>query len=387
MRFRVFLILPLVLTLVAGGATLVAPPAAASIGIGVTPSLLKLSAKPGGTGRQELTVSNEGDEPFDATTAVVPLEGATGADSAVNWLTVEPATLHLEPKEKQTVTVSIAVPDDLESGGYYASVTITTGATTPEGNAAAVAGQLGVPFLFTIEGKGKLRQQAKVERFAPVFEPDGRVGFRALVRSAGNVYIETQGKVEIADGGGKKIASLDFPASGRILPDAVRLLTAQGSVPLKEGEKYRATVTLTFGEKGKPLTTKETFTVERPELSITSLGVCENLDRGPTISLAGQNKSDLGVQPTVTLAVQKADGGQVGEMKVPAGPLLWPDDTTNFQVDFSQRLVSGEYVLKATVEASQVTAVTRELPFQIGGIGGTPVPLCSETAPAGTPAA
>lgn len=52
----------LILGLVTGGVVFSTSPAAASVGIGVTPSLIKLAAEPVSVGGQTLTASNQGDQ-------------------------------------------------------------------------------------------------------------------------------------------------------------------------------------------------------------------------------------------------------------------------------------------------------------------------------------
>ena len=66
--------------LATGSMAFAALPAAAAITIGVTPSLVEMKADPGATGSQELTVSNQGDEAFDATTGVADMRGLDRRD-------------------------------------------------------------------------------------------------------------------------------------------------------------------------------------------------------------------------------------------------------------------------------------------------------------------
>jgi hypothetical protein len=368
------------------GSTAIAalPAAAATISIGVTPSLLELTSNPGSTGSQDLTVSNQGDEAFDATTGITEMHGASATNSAASWLKVKPASIHVGPGQKQTVTVTINVPNDLASGGYYASITITTGAKKGSGSGAAIAGQLGVPFLFTITGSGKVSQKATIEKFAPVLESDGRIGFRALVQSSGNRYITAKGTVQV-DQNGKSYGSLDFPSSTPILQGNDQLMQTQGSLPLQTGASYKASVSIDYGAK-KPVTAEASFTMSAPAVAVANLAVCENLDKGPTLSATLQNSGDLGVLPTVTLDVKSADGNDLGNGPLPQPPLLWPKDSSSFAVDFPTRLTTGSYVFTVTVQLPNGQPATQELPFQIGGTGPTTAPLCSQTAtPAATP--
>ena len=219
--------------------------------------------------------------------------------------------------------VSIAVPDNLDSGGYYASVTITTGAKKANGSQAGIAGQLGVPFLITISGKGKVASSATIEKFAPVLESDGRIGFRALVQSNGNRYVTAKGTVQVDQADGKHLGSLEFPQTTPILQGDERLMQTQGSLPLQMGARYKASVSVDYGAK-KPATTDASFTVSAPAVAAANLSVCENLDKGPTLSATLQNSGDLGVMPNVTLAVKQESGSDLGSGPLPAPPLIWP---------------------------------------------------------------
>jgi hypothetical protein len=382
---RFALILSLALAMAMGGALGAAPLAAASVGVGVTPSLLELAAAPGGAGKQVLVVSSTGDQPTEVAVTAVSLETAAPARAAVAWLDVSPASFRLGPKKKRKITVSIDVPDNLESGGYYAAVAITTGASNGNAAGPAVAAQVRVPFLFTVQGADDLTQRAVIERFAPVLEVDGRIGFRALVRSTGNVHIQTQGNVELTDTRGHRYASLDFPISGRILPDSAELLAALGSIPVETGQTYDATATLSYGDASTPLTAITEFTASPPTVSLDGLGVCENLDRGPTLSVGVHDGGQLGVLPTVELQIRTVTGEVLGELKVPSSSLfVWPNETGTFRFEYPQRLESGQFVFAATARLGTDQPVTKDLPFQIGGTDGTPAPLCPAplTAPA-----
>ena len=170
-----------------------APPVGAGVSFTVGPALLDLSAAPGATGQHELIVRNTGDQPLTATVAVEPLATVPGDRSAAAWLSASPAEVRLDPGGAQAIVVDVAVPDEIETGGHYARVTITTEAPETGGNAAAIAGQVSVGVLVTVEGSGELVRAAEVAAFAPVLEADGRVGFRALLHNAGNVHLLPRG--------------------------------------------------------------------------------------------------------------------------------------------------------------------------------------------------
>jgi hypothetical protein len=359
-----------------------ATPARAVVSISVTPALVELEAKPGGEGTQTVTITNGGDGPLDLAAAVEPYKSAAGEQSAIDWLTVQPAALRIEPGQQESVTVTIRLPAKLKSGGRYAAVTFTTGAK-PGASGAAMAGKIGVPFMVAVRGKGKLTKKVEIERFAPMMTPDGRVAFAAMVRNSGNLHVRPEGGVELLRADGSSLGTLNFPAARAVLPGSRDILLTQGSVPLDASVGYRATAVLDYGAT-KPLKRDVDFT-PLPSLAVAGASVCENLDHGPTLSVMLHNDGDLALQPRVEFAVRAANGSPLGSVS-PIQPLLvWPGEEGGASVDLTEHLASGAYVLSLRVNAAMpdpegrtaVPPIETDVPFQIGGLSGDGVPLCS----------
>lgn len=373
------------LLLLAGVAFPAAVPrsARADVSLRISPAIIELAAEPGGKGSQPLTIGNGGTDPVDIAAAVEPYKGADGERSAVDWLNVEPAEFRLEPGEERAVDVDIDVPRGLKSGGRYALVTFTTGVGTAAGNGAAIAGKLGAAFLVTVKGKGKLERAVGLEHFAPFLEPDGRIGFRALLRNDGNIHVRPAGAVAVADEAGKPLAALDLEGPTSLLPGDEALLAGHGSLPLPTAT-YRADALVDYGGE-KPLTATIEFE-PHAAFTVTEITVCENLDRGPTVDLTLRNDGDLGLLPAIRLDLRSVDG-QAAPQPSPAPPVvLWPHETATVTGEFGERLLSGEYVLTvradyaAPAEDGQTVLppVEKEAPFRIGGLGEGAVPLCTE---------
>lgn len=358
-----------------------ATPARADISFSVSPGLLDLRATPGASGAQELLVSNTGSERVTLAVAIESVPSAPPERSAVTWLTPSVAALAIEPGQQETVEIDIDVPDRVASGGYYARVTLTTISNEAGANQAAIAGQLGVGFMLTIEGDGKIDRTARIVRVAPVLESDGRIGFRMVVVNDGNVHmIAPGGRVEVTSAGGSPFGSLEFPEATPLLPGAEVMLRAQGSLPLSLGAEYGATATFTYrdgSEEGGAITHEIDFSVE-PTLLLSPTTVCENLDRGPTLTVSFENGSDLALQPQVTIALFADASGSLGAAPLGGAELLWPGEAREIAVDFPDRLVSGGYRLVTTVAFDpRGEPLVQETPFQIGGLTGTPAPLCA----------
>lgn len=365
-----------------------AMPAAAEVSLRVSPVVIELEAKPGATGSHGLTASNEGDQPVLITAAIEPYKTASDVDrSAVDWLTVEPGSFELGPAEEQTVNVSIAVPDDVPAGGRYALVTFTTGApetaTDEGGSGIGVAGSLGAVFLFAIDGEGELNRHASLERFAPILEPDGRIGFRAEVLNDGNLYLQATGAVLVTNGADEAAGSLEFPPTTAQLQGETNVLSSFGSLPLQPDEPYRAEALLDYNG-AEPMTATLEFT-PAIALAVTGTALCENLDRGPTLTVNLRNDGTLGLLPPVQADITDANDQPIatGEPGIPA--LIWPGETGVVTVDFPDRLLSGDYATALRIDYAAPVAdgqtllppLEKEIGFAIGGLGDTAIPLCA----------
>ncbi len=370
--------------LLGGGVVSAVTPSAASaaeIALTVGPALLDLTATPGASGHHELTVANTGGDPLHASVAVEPVAGLDEEHSAVPWLSVSPAEVRLDSGTEQQVAVAIDVPDGLASGGRYAKVTITTTAPEIDGNAAAVAGQVGVGVLVTVEGDGELTRAVEIAQFAPVLEVDGRIGFRTLLHNDGNVHLLPRGEIAVRPADGDTLGALDLKQSTPHLPGTTTLLAAHGSLPLAPDTTYEADLTVSYEDGGETHHAEATssFSLD-PALTIASATLCENLDRGPTLRVALRNDGTIGLEPTVLLAVQTASGQPVGSVIVPGTPVAWPQETTEFVTDLPQRLESGAYVLAIDATFGAGETLTQQMPFQLGGLDGAPIPLCEAGA-------
>lgn len=367
--------LALTLALALGGAVLLVRPAAGETSIGVTPSVAQLAVDAGATERRDLTVSNEGDEPFTVAAGVSALDDAPEASSAVPWVTVEPSGFDLGPGETRAVRVVVDPPADLASGGAYAVVTLTTGARAVDGAGTAVAGQVGVPILITVDGTGDPLVRAEVERFAAVLEPDGRVGFRAEVRNTGNTHVVLRGETVLTEADGTAVERGTLGTSTVVLPGDRTVVEGAAPLLLESGRRYRATAELDFGGAG-PLVGQTEFTTQAPRVEMRGLELCERADGGLQLGFLLDNPGSLGVVPVATLTARSvADpaGGRPARLGL---PVAWPDQATGYSLDALGALDDGTYELALTVESGPTTRLNRLLAFHVGGEAG--VAPCKE---------
>ena len=362
---------------VAGG---LSTPAGATISFSVSTGLVDLTGAPGSTGSQELLIRNDGDESLELRIAVEPNPSVSSDRSAVAWLSLETDALTIQSGDGASLRVQITIPDDVESGGYYARVTLTSATDEAADNVTAVAGQLAVGFMITVDGRGEIEQSAAIGRFAAVLEQDGRIGFRVELINNGNVHlINPSGIIEVVDDAGASYGNLPIPETIPLLPGNTSVMSTQGSLPMTAGAAYRAEAGISYSGLETPLTASTDFMIE-PLLEAGNITICENLDRGPTLTVELANSGTIGLQPVVFMQVSTADGTSLGSAPVATGQLLWPDEERVLSIDFPERLPSGEYRLLTTVSFDPLgESIVLDTPFQIGGIDGDPVPFCTSS--------
>jgi len=353
----------------------------------VSPSSFDLAAPPGATGRQEITVQNDGSEPFGVSAEVTPFPDAPAAASAVEWISVSTDVFELAPGESATLDVELAIPDDVATGSYVARVTFTTQAPgAEETDGVSVAGAIAVPFFFTIEGEEPIVRSLQVTRLAPVLEPDGRLGFRAELLNDGNVHTSAAGLVEVFGPDAAPLARLEFSVP-TIFPGQSQVARATGTLPLPLDTSYSARATFIYGPEDdtNEVTGETTFQYTAvPPVAVT-MSMCENLDRGPTLTLRLTNEAAIGQVPLILLNLLQ-DGGTLTSSNLPTDLFVWPEASVEFSTDLPTRLETGRYVLQAQVSIGGAEPVTAEYPFEIGGNSPETLPLCTLLTPS-TPSA
>lgn len=357
-------------------------PASAQVTATVSPSLLELNAKAGATGEQPITMSITSGSDVAVTAAIAPYDTPVQVRSATDWLTLDTTEHTVSSGNDAVFTLSVAVPKDAEDGGYYAAVTLTMGQSgAAEAGQAAIQGRFVVPVLINIGDPKNLKPTAELTRIAPVLEQDGRIGIWGEMHNTGTIAVRAPGDAQIADDSGHALAKLQFPDTTPILPGETRVIRATGTLPLPADTTYSADVSIDYGGK-KPAGAKASFTV-KPVTPEGQVSVCENLDRGPTVTVQLSSSGDLGLAAGVSLAINDASGNQVVATTLANSLLVWPDEEQTVSTDAPNRLESGSYTLVAQVQAGSGDPTVITFPFDIGGNSPQTAPLCP---PPATPA-
>jgi hypothetical protein len=184
---------------------------------------------------QTLTVTDKGNQPLDVVMSKIgftelpdgsPKFERDAPYSAVNWVTVDPGSFHLDPGEHRQVTVTIDPPGNAEPGEHQ--VALVSSVLAPKsGSNIRINRGIGVALYVTVPGPID-RSTTTTGLQAPGFALGGPVTLTATFRDTGTVHRDFtgDGRLNIGVYGGK-VALPDFT----VLRGTTRVVSAQWAHP------------------------------------------------------------------------------------------------------------------------------------------------------------
>ena len=240
--------------------------------IALTPLVFELTSQKGGTVEDEVRVMNPS---YDETITVVMEsedifpEGEEGRVrlevppaeripfSLSSWISFEPKTFTLAPREEKAIKFRIKVPENAEPGGHYAAIiarlqTIGVPGATGVGIVPRVASLV----LLTVPGE--IEEKLNVVSFVTEkkYYEKGPVKFIVRLENGGTVHLKPTAKITITDVFGQKAGEVSLETR-TILPDSTRKLEVTWQKKWLWGGKYIATLSGFYGTDNKPLETKK----------------------------------------------------------------------------------------------------------------------------------
>lgn len=208
------------------------------IDLTVSPPVIELNAKPGDTVKERFRVRNNQSSSIDlgidvkklssdsTTGEPIPAE-PTKDDEFVTWLTVNPTTVTVQPKEWQDVNFELKIPENAAYGYYYALRIHPTQKENVKGSGATVQGQVLVVVLLNVVKDGAKAKAGLVSFTPSIFVSEYvPVTFTAKVSNSGNVHVKPAGNIFIRSFHQKDIAILDINAGRQtVLPGGTRTFT------------------------------------------------------------------------------------------------------------------------------------------------------------------
>jgi len=135
----------------------------------------------------------------------------------------------LAPRQKKDIQVSINIPKDAESGGYYGAIRFLPVNSQDDGNVALTAS---VGTIVLVKVPGNLTERLSLESLGAAqngksksFLTSGDVDVAVRLKNIGNIHVQPFGKVQVKNMFGKVVKEYELNANdprANILPDSVR---------------------------------------------------------------------------------------------------------------------------------------------------------------------
>ncbi|AZI44465.1 hypothetical protein EHF33_16245 (plasmid) [Deinococcus psychrotolerans] len=244
---------------------LLAAPISAQGTVGVDPVARLFTAKPGDSITQDLNIYNPNADPASLRVAVYLsdmdisetgetkyLSAGTLPESLKNWMTFSPTSLDLGGQQTQNVRYTVQVPKDAAPGTHWIMLML-------EGqDAAPVPGKTLASFRLRVAHTVYVNVEPikRSGEISGIFDQVPQTADRPYTigvqyRNTGNAVSGVQGRVELRDAGGERIATLPLNLDVA-LPNHTLLLQASLTGPVPKGQ-YSALVVLNDGDPSREL--------------------------------------------------------------------------------------------------------------------------------------
>ena len=198
----------------------------------VGPGKVELPLNPGESRTVEMTVTNRLGEPRvfnievedaagsnDLSRPIVLLGDDVGPYTLKDYINFPETSFVLEAGERARIPVTIALPEDVEPGGRYGSVLVTT-TSVPNDNrlssearpSSAIVTRIGT--LFFITTPGEVEVEGVLEEFTTIpdkkFFTKGPINFAAIFRNDGSVHLNPYGTISVTNMLGEEVGFVEL---------------------------------------------------------------------------------------------------------------------------------------------------------------------------------
>ncbi len=201
----------------------------------VSPATVDLIANRGESINQEMIIHNSSDQTRIYSLSTIKFESSEepGVPKFIpyeedhtglaEWIKFPERTVEVDPGQTATLALTIAVPSDIEAGGYYAAVLVSEAG---EAGNVSVEAKIAVLFFLTVEGENSYKAEILE------FETKGwtnrlPVDFSFRMQNQGNVHLIPIGQIVVRDFFGTPVAGIPVNEElSRVLPMSTREFTA-----------------------------------------------------------------------------------------------------------------------------------------------------------------
>jgi len=247
----------------------------------VTPPLIKINISPGEVWSSSVKIVNN--NPRDLQVFASVMDFKSGQEGGIvfirdkdslagekfllsQWIEISSDPILIPAYQSRQVPFRINVPLDAEPGGKYATILVGTGPATEDIPGTGIRISTLVSSLILANVRGEVIEAARIREFSTekTFYQEPEVRFTLRMENTGNVHIQPQGEIRIFNFWGKErgMISINHKTEyGNVLPQSVRKwnFTWQGEESLLEAGRYKAVLTLFYGNEAKQTVTRTVY--------------------------------------------------------------------------------------------------------------------------------
>lgn len=177
--------------------------------------------------------------------------------SLSSWISFEPKTFSLEPREEKPVKFRIKVPENAEPGGHYAGIIAKVETMAgPGGVGVGIVQRVASLVLLTVPGVAKEEIALLNFETSKLYYETGPVKFLVRLENRGNIHLRPQATISITNFLGQKVGEVQLEQRN-ILPGAIRKYEIEWPKKWLWWGKYKATLSGFYGQNKIPLGERE----------------------------------------------------------------------------------------------------------------------------------
>tara|TARA_B100002051_G_C16745815_1_gene647541 strand:- start:13312 stop:14931 length:1620 start_codon:yes stop_codon:yes gene_type:complete len=191
------------------------------------------------------------------------IEEETKGQTMAEWVDIREGQITIPAEQTIELPFTITVPDDAPPGGHFAAVLI--GTKPPEGSEGSkvITSQIVTTLLF-LRVTGDIEESGNIRSFrtSNAIHDKPEVNFELRFENTGNVHIIPQGEIRITNMWGQERGLIPINQTnlfGNVLPESVRKynFTWKSEQSFGDMGRYKAEVTLAYGEAGRKFAAQE----------------------------------------------------------------------------------------------------------------------------------
>jgi hypothetical protein len=194
------------------------------------------------------------------------MSSETGGQTLAEWIDIAKDGIVIAPQTTAVVPFTVYVPGTAAPGGHYAAILIGTKPADPNAADSVVKTAQFVTALFFMRVAGEVTESGSIREFrtTKTLLQKPEANFEVRFQNTGNVHLQPQGDIEIFNMWNEERGTIPINHQthfGNVLPNSIRKFEfawkTEGSA--FDIGRYRAVVTLGYGDDTKSFVTSSTY--------------------------------------------------------------------------------------------------------------------------------